>query len=270
VKLDLKLTRDILVNFIKLETEKIGLENIVIGLSGGIDSAVSAALASLAMDNKKVYAYGLPYKTSSIESIEDAKMVAEKLGINFEVIDITSFVDKYCELDSGISRLRKGNIMARMRMTVIFDKSSLKNALVLGTSNKTELLLGYGTWHGDMASSINPIGDLYKTQLWELAGFLDIPEKIIKKEPTADLWVGQTDEQELGYSYTEIDKLLFAMVDERRDEKELLGMGFTENIIKKIANRIKKTQFKRQLPIIAKISLRTIDKDFRYCRDWGY
>ena len=130
MKLDLKLTRDILVNFIKLETEKIGLENIVIGLSGGIDSAVSAALASLAMGNKKVYAYGLPYKTSSIESIEDAKMVAEKLGINFEVIDITSFVDKYCELDSGISRLRKGNNIAMIVMKILFDKSALKNALV--------------------------------------------------------------------------------------------------------------------------------------------
>jgi NAD+ synthase len=141
---------------------------------------------------------------------------------------------------------------------------------VLGTSNKTELLLGYGTWYGDLASSINPLGDLYKTQVWQLSKYLGIPDKIVEKAPTADLWKGQTDESELGFLYKDIDALLYYMVDERLDHNSLIKLGFQDKMITVIKDRVRRSQFKRQLPVIAKISLRTIDKDFRYCRDWGY
>jgi len=168
------------------------------------------------------------------------------------------------------SKLRKGNVMARMRMVALFDMSSKHNAIVLGTSNKTELLLGYGTWYGDLASSINPIGDLYKTQVWDLSKYLGIPQKLIDKKPTADLWQGQTDEDELGFSYDEVDRLLYHMIDERRTIDELVKLGYNQSFISNVAERIRKNQFKRQLPVIAKISHRTIDRDFRYSRDWGY
>ncbi len=270
MKLNLPLVKDILINFIKEETEKVGINRVVVGLSGGIDSALSAALASHALGGENVYAFALPYKKSSAASFEDAKSVAEKFNLNFDTIDITPFADGYINGFNDMNKLRMGNVMARMRMIALFDMSAKYSAIVLGTSNKTELLLGYGTWYGDMASAINPIGDLYKAQVWELSEYLEIPEKVIKKQPTADLWEDQTDEKELGFTYEEVDKLLFAMIDERRSGKELVEMGFSENFIEKIAERVRRNQFKRQLPVIAKLSLRTIDRDFRYCRDWGY
>jgi NAD+ synthase len=155
-------------------------------------------------------------------------------------------------------------------MVILFDRSVQHEGLVLGTSNKTELLLGYGTWYGDMASSINPIGDLYKTQVWQLGEYLRIPVNILEKTPSADLWEGQTDESDIGYRYKEIDSLLFYMVDQRMNRDKLIKLGFKEDMIEKFKEMIRKSQFKRQLPVIAKLSLRTIDKDFRYCRDWGY
>ncbi|BAI79962.1 NAD(+) synthase [Deferribacter desulfuricans SSM1] len=270
LNLDYRLVTKVLTDFIKNETEKVGIKNVVVGLSGGIDSALSATLATLALGKDRVYAYALPYKTSSKESLDDAKLVADFLGVNFEIIEITDFVDPYFDKNPDISKLRKGNVMARMRMIVLFDKSAEVGGLVLGTSNKTELLLGYGTWYGDLASAINPIGDLYKTQVWELAVYLNIPKRVIEKKPTADLWEGQSDEDELGFTYKEVDRLLKAMIDDRKDSVELIRMGFSENFINNIKERIRKNQFKRQLPIIAKISNRTIDKDFRYSRDWGY
>ncbi|MGA1846724.1 NAD+ synthase [Deferribacter abyssi] len=270
MKLNNEYVTKVLTTFIKDEVEKVGLENVVVGLSGGIDSALSATLATLALGKERVYTYALPYKTSNEESLNDAKLIVDFLGVNFDIIEITPFVDPYFERFSDISKLRKGNVMARMRMIILFDKSAENNALVLGTSNKTELLLGYGTWYGDMASAINPIGDLYKSQVWDLAEYLGIPEKVIKKSPTADLWIGQKDEDELGFSYREVDKLLYAMIDERRSKQELIRMGFDEGFVKDVYDRIRRNQFKRQLPVIAKISNRTIDKDFRYSRDWGY
>lgn len=270
MELNLPLVKEILVNFIKEETHKVGLHKVVVGLSGGIDSALSAALASFAFGGENVHAIALPYKKSSPESFEDAKAVAEKFNLNFETINITPFADGYINSFSDMNKLRMGNVMARMRMITLFDMSAKYGGIVLGTSNKTELMLGYGTWYGDLASAINPIGDLYKTQVWKLSEYLEIPEKVIKKQPTADLWEDQTDEKELGFTYDEVDKLLFAMIDERRSGNELVSMGFSEDFIEKISERVRRNQFKRQLPVIAKLSLRTIERDFRYCRDWGY
>lgn len=270
MNLNYKMVADVLVNFIKEETEKTSFSNLVVGLSGGIDSALSAVLASKAVGRDKLFAFALPYKTSSKESLDDAKLLADKFGINLEIVEITPYVDPFIETLNLNDKLRIGNVMARMRMVTLFDMSSKYRALVLGTSNKTELLLGYGTWYGDLASAINPIGDLYKTQVWELSKYLGIPEKLINKKPTADLWVGQTDEDELGFSYTEVDRLLYHMIDERLSKRELINLGFSEQFIMNVAERVRKNQFKRQLPIIAKISNRTIDRDFRYSRDWGY
>jgi NAD+ synthase len=165
--------------------------------------------------------------------------------------------------------MRRGNKMARERMTILYDHSARWQALVLGTSNKTELLLGYGTLYGDMASAINPIGDLYKTQVWALAEFVGVPQPIVEKQPSADLWVGQTDEAELGFSYRQVDELLYLMVDQRCSREELRAEGFADAFIDQVYRRIMNSQYKRRLPVIAKVSHRTIDRDFRYARDWG-
>ena len=166
-------------------------------------------------------------------------------------------------------RVRAGNIMARQRMIILYDRSSRDRALVIGTSNKTEILLGYGTLFGDTACALNPLGDLYKTQVWQLAGFLGVPKAIIDKPPSADLWEGQTDEGEFGFSYKRVDHLLYVMVDERRKDPELKSMGFEDSLVQKVRTMIMKNQFKRRLPLIAKISNRTMNIDFRYPRDWG-
>jgi NAD+ synthase len=159
--------------------------------------------------------------------------------------------------------------MARERMTVLYDHSARWGALVLGTSNKTELLLGYGTLHGDMASALNPIGDLYKTQVWALAETVGVPAPIVAKQPSADLWQGQTDEHELGFGYREVDRLLYLMVDERWGTDELVAAGFAADFVERVHGMVQRSQFKRRLPVIAKVSQRTIDRDFRYARDWG-
>ncbi len=178
-------------------------------------------------------------------------------------------VDPSLEALSISDRLRAGNVMARHRMIVLYDISMRERALVIGTSNKTELLLGYGTMFGDLASAINPLGDLFKTQVWQLAGDLGVPKAIVEKKPSADLWEGQTDEGELGFSYRDVDRLLFQMVDQRRTDADLQAMGFNAEFVSKVRATIRKTQFKRRLPVIAKVSTRTINVDFRYPRDWG-
>jgi NAD+ synthase len=165
--------------------------------------------------------------------------------------------------------MRRGNKMARERMTILFDHSALLSALVLGTSNKTELLLGYGTLYGDMASALNPIGDLYKSHIWQLSDAIGIPRAVIEKKPSADLWAGQTDEEELGFSYRQVDELLYNMVDLRLTRTELLNAGFEATFVDTIYRRVQNSHFKRRLPVIAKVSNRTIDRDFRYSRDWG-
>ena len=263
------LVEKVLVTFIRNEVRRVGLESVVLGLSGGIDSAVSGALAVRALGEDNVLGVMMPYSSSSEASLADALAVAEATGMQTTEVEISAQVDAYFQRVPDASLLRRGNKMARERMTVLYDLSADRGALVLGTSNKTELLLGYGTLHGDMASAINPIGDLYKTQVWALAAHLQIPAEVIDKPPTADLWEGQTDEQELGFGYREVDALLYRMVDERASAEELLADGFDAEFVERVRGMVQGSQFKRRLPVIAKVSERTIDSDFRYARDWG-
>ncbi len=263
------LLRQILVSFIRDEVKKIGLERVVVGLSGGVDSALSAMLAAEALGPQNVLAILMPYRTSNPESRAHAELVVKKSSVQSLVVDISPQVDAYFERFPDADDRRRGNKMARERMTILYDHSARWRALVLGTSNKTELLLGYGTLHGDMASAINPLGDLYKTQVWALAEAVGVPPIILQKKPSADLWAGQTDEDEIGFTYREIDQLLYLMVDQRYSKNELIAAGFSERFVGEVTLRIMNSQFKRRLPIIAKISHRTIDRDFRYARDWG-
>jgi len=258
-----------LVDFIREEVHKVGFHKAVVGLSGGIDSSTVTALATQALGKENVLALLMPYATSSTESVTDAKEVVQQLGIRSVLIEITPMIDAYFKYLPEASALRRGNKMARERMSILYDFSAKEQALVLGTSNKTELLLGYGTQYGDMASAINPIGDLYKTQLRQLAQHLKIPTRIQKKVPTADLWAGQSDEAELGFTYLKVDTLLYYWIDERRSVSELLEMGFDKKFLELVQRKIQNSQFKRRLPVIAKLSQRTIDRDFRYGRDWG-
>ena len=261
----------VLVNFIYQETTRFGIKKVVLGLSGGIDSTVAAYLAALALGPKNVLGVMMPYKTSSADSVGDAIAVVKDLKINSMLINLTGAVDALAENDPDIlkNKVRFGNIMARMRMICLYDQSNEKKALVLGTGNKTEILLGYSTLYGDSASAINPLGDLYKTQVWQLAELLKCPKQIIKKKPSADLWSGQTDEGELGFTYREADELLYYMIDQRYSDDELTELGFKLPFIKTIKDKIRFNQFKRVPPIIAKVSNRTINVDFRYNRDWG-
>jgi NAD+ synthase len=266
---DYAVVEKLLVGFLSHEIRKVGVTRAVLGLSGGVDSAVSAALAARALGPSNVLGIMMPYQSSSPESLADAYEVAQSLGIETAVVEITGQVDAYFSRFADASRLRRGNKMARERMTILYDHSAARSALVIGTSNKTELLLGYGTLYGDMASALNPIGDLYKTQVWGLARHLALPASVIEKAPTADLWSGQTDETELGFSYHQVDRLLYRMIDERCSTAELAEMGFAPDFIERISQTIRKSQFKRRLPVIAKLSARSIDTDFRYSRDWG-
>jgi NAD+ synthase len=261
--------RRILVGFVANEVRKVGVARVVLGLSGGVDSALAAFLAAEALGPQNVLGIRMPYKASSRESLEHAELVVQATGIATETIDITPQIDAYFARFPDAPALRRGNKMARERMTILYDHSASWQGLVLGTSNKTELLLGYGTLHGDMASALNPLGDLYKTQVWALAEAVGVPQPIVAKQPSADLWQGQTDEHELGFSYREVDRLLYLMVDERYEDEELLRAGFTAEFIARVRGLVQRSQFKRRLPVIAKVSARTIDRDFRYARDWG-
>jgi NAD+ synthase len=209
------------------------------------------------------------YRASSSSSLADAQLLIDQLGIESKTIEITEMVEPLINLDPGISNLRKGNIMARARMIVLYDQSEVFKALPVGTSNKTEILLGYSTIYGDSASAINPIGDLYKTQVRQLSRAMNVPAPIIDKPPSADLWADQTDEKELGFTYEEVDKLLYLFVDQRYSPQEAVEAGFEEKFVNTVTTRIRRYQFKRMLPPIAKVSNRTIGYDFLYLRDWG-
>jgi NAD+ synthase len=193
-----------------------------------------------------------------------------QLGIQHLEIDITPQIDAYFAGIPNANQVRRGNKMARERMTIAYDQSLAWRALVIGTSNKTELLLGYGTIYGDMASAINPLGDLYKTQVWQLADGVGVPTEIVQKAPSADLWSGQSDESELGFQYRKVDQLLYYLVDRRYSVSELKRLGFESAFIEDIVRRVRDNQYKRRLPVIAKLSSRTIDREFRYPRDWGH
>lgn len=261
--------RRVLIGFIANEVRKVGVERVVVGLSGGVDSAVSAVLAAEALGPTNVLAIKMPYRTSSPESLEHADAVIAATGIDSLQVEISPQVDAYFARFPDADNMRRGNKMARERMTILYDHSARWQGLVLGTSNKTELLLGYGTLYGDMASALNPIGDLYKTQVWALARAIGVPPAIVDKQPSADLWSGQTDEAELGFGYREVDELLYLMVDLRYSRAELVAAGFAEAFVRRVSDMVRGSQFKRRLPVIAKVSARTIDRDFRYARDWG-
>ncbi|WP_456435030.1 NAD+ synthase [Thermovibrio ammonificans] len=258
----------VLAGFIREELQKAGFSKAVVGLSGGVDSSLAAFLAVKALGNNNVIGISMPYKTSSPSSREDAKLVAQVLGIEFHEIDITPQIDAYYSRFQEADPVRKGNKMARERMSILYDFAHWKGALVIGTSNKSELLIGYSTRWGDSAHDVNPLGDLYKTQVWQLAEFTGVPERIVKKKPSADLWPGQTDEGEIGLTYRELDQILIGYVDLRLSSAELKKL-FEPKKVERVLSMVKRSQYKRKLPIICKIAQRTVDKDFLYLRDWG-
>lgn len=259
----------LLVRFLSNEIRRAGFQRAVVGLSGGIDSTVVTYLIARALGPDNVLAVTMPYKTSSDATRNDAREVIERLGIRSLDVPITSQVDAYFANFPEASRLRLANKCARERMTILYDQSAAVGGLVVGTSNKSELLLGYGTQFGDMASAVNPIGDLYKTQLYPLAQHLGVPDEILVKIPTGDLWVGQTDEGELGFTYAEVDRLLYRLVDLRYTPAEAVAAGFDADFVRQVGERVRRNHYKRRMPVIAKLSARTVDHDFRYSRDWG-
>ncbi|HSM58224.1 MAG TPA: NAD+ synthase [Candidatus Sulfomarinibacteraceae bacterium] len=269
LQIDTEVARRVLTRFIYTELTKVGFNRAVVGLSGGVDSAVSCYLAAEAMGPSNVLALRLPYESSSPSSLEHAQMIIDDLGVESETVDITPIVEPLFQVSPGITDHRKGNVMARARMTIIYDRSAAWDALAIGTSNKTELLLGYGTVYGDLASAINPIGDLYKTQLRQLAHTLGVPQVIIDKAPSADLIPGQTDEGDFGFTYDAVDPLLYLLVDERYLPEEAIAAGFPAPFIKTVLRMMRTSHFKRTLPVIPKLSARTVGHDFRYLRDWG-
>jgi NAD+ synthase len=255
---------DYLVRFIDDEVRKTGLKKVVLGLSGGIDSAVVAVLAHRAFGDD-LLCVKMPSHYSSQSSLDDADELVEKFGMRAITCDISPLLQVY--ENESMSNLRKGNFSARMRMATLFDVSADEGALVLGTSNKSELMLGYGTLFGDLASAINPIGDLYKSEVFELARYLGVPASIIDKPPSADLWEGQSDEEELGYTYAVLDSALRAYVEDRKTKEELIADGHDAQLVELIITRIYRNQFKRKMPVIAKLTSRTINHDFNYPRD---
>ena len=269
LSMDTELVQEILVGFIRSEITRSGFSRAVVNLSGGLDSSVSCVLAARALGPENVLALCLPYKTSARDSIDHAQVLINQLGVVSRTIPITGMVDPLITLDPGMSPVRQGNIMARARMIVAYDQSEAFRGLVVGTGNKTEILLGYTTLFGDSASALNPLGDLYKTQVRQLAHALNIPAEIIDKPPSADLWHGQTDEGELGFTYADVDKLLYLLVDQRFSPEECIESGFQEEFVRKVIERIRRNQFKRLPPPIAKLSNRTVGYDFLYLRDWG-
>ena len=263
------LARQIITGFIRTEVTRAGFSHAVLNLSGGVDSALSCYLSAEALGEDNVLALKLPYSSSTPDSSEHAQLVIDTLGVPSLTIPITDMADGLINRFPEMDRNRQGNIMARVRMIALYDQSVAFHALPVGTGNKTEILLGYTTLFGDAACAINPLGDLYKTQLRQLAKAVGVPQVIMDKPPTADLWLGQTDEGELGFTYAEVDQLLYLLVDERYSPEDCVADGFDESFVRAVMERVRRNQFKRMLPPIAKLSNRTVGYDFLYLRDWG-
>ena len=252
--------------FLEDEVKKTGIKKVVVGLSGGLDSAVVAVLAhSVFKDN--LLCVKMPSQYSSQSSLDDADELCADFGMNAITASIEPMLRAYEENNPDLDNLRKGNFSSRMRMATLFDISARENALVLGTSNKSELMLGYGTLYGDLASALNPIGDLYKSEVYELAEYLGVSKSIIKKPPSADLWDGQSDEDDLGYTYAQLDAAMKLYVEDRLPYEEILQRGVDKKMLDMIIQRIFRNHFKRKMPVIAKLTSRTINHDFNYPRD---
>lgn len=260
----------VITGFIRTQLEQTGFERLVVGLSGGVDSATVAYLAAAAIGADNLLAVRMPYRSSSQDSETDALRVVTALGCRTERVDITPMVDPMLALvtgpDEAALQVRRGNVMARQRMIVLYDRSAAYTALVAGTGNKTEALLGYGTLYGDMAAAIAPIGDLYKSQLRAVAEALGVPAGIVAKPPSADLWPGQTDEGELGATYDDLDRVLFALVDRRWTPERCAAAGLDPTLVAWVVRRVAMNEFKRQPPPVAKLSLRTAGVDHLYPR----
>lgn len=263
-----EIARKMITGFIKDQIDKAGMKGAVIGLSGGIDSALSAYLSAEALGAGNVLAVRMPYKTSSESSLTDAEAVIEDLGLPSMTVPISEMADALINQFPEMSNVRKGNIMARCRMIVLYDQSAAQGLLPMGTSNKTEFLLGYSTIYGDSGVALQPIADLYKYQVRQLSAALGVPASILNKAPSADLWAGQTDEGELGFTYNDVDQVLFLLVDERYTVEEVIAEGFDAAFVESVWRRVKANHFKRTMPNIAKMSRRTIGHDFLYLRDW--
>ena len=269
-EIDAEQTAGLIVAFIRSQLEQTGFGRVVMGLSGGVDSATVAFLCARAIGPEQLLGVRMPYRTSSRESEADALRVVELLGCQTERVEITPMVEPMLGLigpeGEAELRLRRGNVMARQRMIVLYDRSAAFDGLVAGTSNKTEALLGYGTLYGDMAAAFAPIGDLYKSQLRDVALFLGVPPEIVAKPPSADLWPGQTDEDELGASYADLDRALYALVDRRWTLSRAIAAGLDRALLDSVARRVAMMEYKRQTPPVAKISLRTTGIDHLYPR----
>jgi NAD+ synthase len=264
--IDTDVARRVIGEFIRSQLRQAGFERLVLGLSGGIDSGLVAFLAAEAIGPDRLLAVMLPYRTSSPASRADAEEIVARLGCPSDVVDISPMVDGYFEPESGASPLRRGNFAARMRMSVLYDRSVTFRGLVVGTGNKTESLIGYTTLFGDSACAFNPIGDLYKTQVRQLAIAVGVPDAVVTKAPSADLWPGQTDEGEAGFTYHDLDRLLYWMIDRRRTPDELVAMGFEGGTVERVARMVAAAEFKRQVPPIAKLGPRTAGVDYLYPR----
>ncbi|HSW42131.1 MAG TPA: NAD+ synthase [Patescibacteria group bacterium] len=281
LRIDTDVARRVIAGFIRGQLRQAGFERAVLGLSGGIDSALVAYLVAEAIGAERLLCLLMPYRTSSPASRDDAEEVVAGLGCASRLVDISPIVDGYFGTDGGpggattwaggtealaASPLRRGNFMARARMAVLYDVSASWAGLVVGTGNKTESLIGYTTLFGDSACAFNPIGDLYKTQVRQLSLAVGVPDAIVRKAPSADLWPGQTDEAEAGFTYHELDRLLFWMIDRRRSPPELEALGFDPATIARIERLVAGSEFKRQVPPVAKLGPRTAGVDYLYPR----
>ena len=274
--IDTDVARRVIAEFIRSQLQQAGFEQTVLGLSGGIDSALVAYLVAEAIGAERLHVVLLPYRASSPASRADAETVVAAIGCSSELVEITAMVDGYFGTDAApgaagreagpASALRRGNFAARMRMAVLYDRSVVHAGLVVGTGNKTESLIGYTTLFGDSACAFNPIGDLYKSQVRQLAVAIGVPDAIVRKAPTADLWPGQTDELEGGFTYPALDRLLFWRIDKRRSVEEMVGLGFDPAMVERVDRMVAGAEFKRQVPPIAKLGPRTAGVDYLYPR----
>jgi len=269
LSIDTALAEKILTGFIHSEITRTGMTRAVLGLSGGLDSALACALAARALGPENVLAIRMPYKTSSADSLDHAQLMIDQTGVQSMTVPISGMADALIEQFPTMDGVRRGNIMARCRMVVLFDQSADFKGLVVGTGNKTEILLGYSTIYGDSACALNPLGDLYKTQVRQLSRAMGLPEAIIAKPPSADLWAGQTDEGELGFTYEQVDRLLVYLIDQRWSPQECIDAGWDEAFVRRVMERVRRNHFKRVMPPIAKLSNRSVGLDYNYARDWG-